>query len=254
VTLKSIQHFITAPPPRTKFYSDADQILLEDESGRIRLSGDRLSAIPLVSGVVMGALGVETNSGDFEVLDVCYPGPAPQEPTVEDYTQDSMELDGTSEWIALVSGLNIGPPSAAADLRITLLVEYLLSEAGSRTDQQSASSITRLIIAGDSFAPLTRHDPDEADGLGTTDVASKAEHQMSQDDVAFPAHPTQSLAGHIADLARVMTVHLVPGAADPAGATLPQQPMPRAMFGEAKASEGFLTETNPCWLGVEGCE
>jgi DNA polymerase delta subunit 2 len=202
----------------------------------------------------MGALGVETHSGDFEVIDVCYPGPAPQEPTVEKPPKDPMELDGTSEWIALVSGLNIGPPNAVADLRITLLVEYLLSEAGSRTDQQNASSIARLILAGDSFASLSRHDPDEADGLGTTDVASKVERQKSQDDVAFSAYPTQSLAGHIADLARVMTVHLVPGAADPAGAALPQQPMPRAMFGEAKTSEGFLTETNPCWLGVEGCE
>jgi DNA polymerase delta subunit 2 len=228
---------------------------LEDESGRIKLSGDKISTIPIVSGVVMGALGVETNSGDFEVLDVCFPGPAPQEPTVENPTEDSMDLGGTSEWIALVSGLNIGPPNAAADVRITLLVEYLLSEAGSRTDQQSASSIARLILAGDSFAPLSRHDPDEAGGLGTTDVASKMEHQRNQgDDMTFSAHPTQSLAGHIADLARVMTVHLVPGAADPAGATLPQQPMPRAMFGEAKMSEGFSTETNPCWLGVEGCE
>lgn len=254
MTLKSSQHFITAPPPRTKFYSEIDQILLEDESGRIRLSGDKISAIPLVSGVVMGALGVETNSGDFEVLDVCYAGPAPQEPTVENPTKDHMDLDSTSEWIALVSGLNIGPPNAAADLRITLLVEYLLSETGSRTDQQSASSIARLILAGNSFAPLTRHDPDEADGLGTTEVSSKFEHQRNQDDVAFTAHPTQSLAGHIAELARVMNVHLVPGAADPAGATLPQQPMPRAMFGEVKTSEGFLTETNPCWLEIEGCK
>lgn len=210
--------------------------------------------MPLVSGVVMGALGVETNSGDFEVLDICYPGPAPQEPTVDNHTKDHMDLDGTSEWIALVSGLNIGSPNAAADLRITMLVEYLLSEAGSRIDQQGASSIARLILAGDSFAPLTRHDPDEADGLGTTDVASKFEHQRNQDDGTFSAHPTQSLAGHIADLARVMNVHLVPGAADPAGATLPQQPMPRAMFGEAKTSAGFLTETNPCWLEIEGCE
>ena len=203
----------------------------------------------------MGALGVETNSGDFEVLDVCYAGPAPQEPTVKQPTEDSMELGGTSEWIALVSGLNIGHPNAAADLRITLLVEYLLSEAGSRTDQMNASSISRLILAGDSLAPLSRHDPDEADGLGTTDVTSKVEHQKNQGDtIPFSAHPTQSLAGHIAELARVMTVHLVPGAADPAGATLPQQPIPRAMFGQAKMFDGFFTETNPCWLGIEGCE
>jgi DNA polymerase delta subunit 2 len=46
--------------------------MLEDESGRIRLVGTPVQSIPLVTGVILGALGLETPNGDFEVIDVCY--------------------------------------------------------------------------------------------------------------------------------------------------------------------------------------
>jgi DNA polymerase II small subunit/DNA polymerase delta subunit B len=52
--------------------------MLEDESGRIKLVGDQLKSIRLVTGIIIGALGIETNSGDFEVVDICFPGMAPQ--------------------------------------------------------------------------------------------------------------------------------------------------------------------------------
>lgn len=48
-----------------------------------------------------------------------------------------------------------------------------------------------------------------------------------------------------------MPVHLLAGATDPSGTLLPQQPLPRAMFGSVKRYEGFNCETNPVWLGVE---
>jgi DNA polymerase delta subunit 2 len=52
--------------------------MLEDESGRIRLVGDRLKDARPVTGVIMGALGLETTNGDFEVVDFCFAGMAPQ--------------------------------------------------------------------------------------------------------------------------------------------------------------------------------
>ena len=52
--------------------------MLEDESGRVVLVGERLSAAGLVTGVIVGALGIETNGGEFEVVDVCFAGMAPQ--------------------------------------------------------------------------------------------------------------------------------------------------------------------------------
>lgn len=52
--------------------------MLEDESGRIRLVGERLKSARLVTGVIMGALGLETSNGDFEIVDYCFAGMAPQ--------------------------------------------------------------------------------------------------------------------------------------------------------------------------------
>jgi DNA polymerase delta subunit 2 len=48
--------------------------MLEDESGRIKLVGDRVSEERLVTGVIIAALGMETPTGDFEVVDICTAG------------------------------------------------------------------------------------------------------------------------------------------------------------------------------------
>ena len=45
-----------------------------------------------------------------------------------------------------------------------------------------------------------------------------------------------------------MPIHLLAGATDPSGTILPQQPLPRAMFGGAAAFSSFATETNPTYL------
>jgi DNA polymerase delta subunit 2 len=68
---------VTAPPPRTKFHSPDDSVLLEDDSGRIKLVGEKLEEIHLVTGVIMAALGVETSTGEFRVVDLCFAEMAP---------------------------------------------------------------------------------------------------------------------------------------------------------------------------------
>jgi DNA polymerase delta subunit 2 len=72
--------------------------MIEDESGRMQLIGGRLKKANLVTGVIIGVLGMETSDGDFEVADVCYAGMPPQEadpdvppPSNED---DKMDVDG----------------------------------------------------------------------------------------------------------------------------------------------------------------
>lgn len=69
----------------------------------------------------------------------------------------------SDEWIAVVSGLDIGSLSPA-DAQIQMLVEYLTGEAGGPDDQTLVSQISRLIIAGNAFAPL---------GLGENDADDK---------------------------------------------------------------------------------
>jgi len=61
------------------------------------------------------------------------------------------ETEKHQEWIAVVSGLDIGSASPA-DAQIQMLVEYLTGEGGALDDQVSSSQISRLIIAGDSLS------------------------------------------------------------------------------------------------------
>jgi len=101
-----IQHWITAQPDRPKYTDDDDSVYLEDESGRVKLTGAKvnqdlfvtgkdislnldqqllielqnLTSFPtLTLGVIMGVLGSEDNNGDFKVVDVCYAGEGTQE-------------------------------------------------------------------------------------------------------------------------------------------------------------------------------
>lgn len=70
----------------------------------------------------MAALGAETSSGDFEVIEYCFAGLPPQ-PALKPTKPDG-------EWVAIASGLEMGSASDAADVRTEMLVEYLLGEAG----------------------------------------------------------------------------------------------------------------------------
>ena len=67
---------------------------------------------------------------------------------------------------------------------------------------------------------------------------------------SFGTHPAHSLAAHLTDISRSMPVHLLPGPSDPAPTILPQQPLPRAMFGEASRYATFTCESNPSFISV----
>jgi len=71
--------------------------MLEDESGRIKLIGNILRDIQVVTGVIVVVLGAEATSGEFEVVDLCFPGMAPQ--ADED---DRMDIDGKHGYILMI--------------------------------------------------------------------------------------------------------------------------------------------------------
>lgn len=147
-------------------------VMLEDESGRIPLVGEKVKKAGLVTGVTVGILGMETNNGEFEVVDVCLAGLAPKEEakrTAGDEVMsskrkkeeegDKMEVDvddanatTPDEWIAVVSGLDIGSLSPP-DAQVQMLIEYLTGEAGGPSHQiVPAAHISRLVIAGNAYA------------------------------------------------------------------------------------------------------
>ncbi|TCD66476.1 hypothetical protein EIP91_001356 [Steccherinum ochraceum] len=239
-------HSIPAPPPRLKFHSDQDAIMLEDESGRICLVGDRIRDAGVVTGVILGALGIETHSGDFEVVDYCFAGMAPQETVWSSPKEsDDMDVDAESssssrdEWIALVSGLQIGATSPA-DAQIELLTEFLTGELGGPGDQATSSHISRVVIAGNSLSTVV--------STAAAEEVERKPRRYGQDHATFTPHPTINLSGHLHDISRSVPIHILPGPSDPSGTILPQQAFPRAMFGGAASYSSFTCETNPTYI------
>lgn len=115
----------------------------------------------------MAALGMETASGEFEVIDVCYAGLPPlaapsgdpsnqiPEPTKASTTKgkgkatkpetaktttateakDSAmavhdEGENEPKWVAMISGVSAGSAEVPEDLKTELLTEWLVGEAG----------------------------------------------------------------------------------------------------------------------------
>ncbi|KAF7965129.1 hypothetical protein HWV62_45531 [Athelia sp. TMB] len=239
---------IPAPPPPANYVSLDDAIMLEDESGRIHLTGDRLAAARLVTGVIVGVLGMEAPDGDFQVIDLCTAGLPPPLPLEKPEPGDAMDVDAGSdapdEWLALVSGLDIGAPSPA-DAQLQLLIEYLTGAAPA--GPVPPAHITRLLIAGNSLAPPADAPPTTSSAPATEATLKARRYGDARAGTAFSPHPAHTLSAALLDLARALPVHVLPGAADPAGAILPQAPFPRALFGAA-ARAGVACETNPAWV------
>ncbi|EKM55715.1 uncharacterized protein PHACADRAFT_173871 [Phanerochaete carnosa HHB-10118-sp] len=230
-------HSIPAPPPQQKYCSEKDSVMLEDESGRIRLVGERLKSARVVTGVIMGALGLETANGDFEVVDFCFAEMPPQHKEA-----DNDRESNSDEWIAVVSGLDVGaldPP----DAQLQMLSEYLTGEACGSDEQSGAARISRLIIAGNSLAPVV---------VETQEPEKKP--RRGQEVPTFSTHPLRVLSTHLTDIAHSVPIHLLPGAADPSGTIIPQQSLPRAMFGAAASYASFSCETNPTYIHVGAFE
>ncbi|KAI9780214.1 MAG: hypothetical protein M1816_003138 [Peltula sp. TS41687] len=236
----SKDHWISVPPPREKYRSPddgADQIMLEDESGRLRLIGTPVTSELLVTGCIIAVMGTENANGDFEVIDIRLPEMArqPQRWAGNDDDDDGsaspagkkegLKIRESGGKVAIVSGLGISGDEAD-DMTIDLLMEYLLGEA---TVAEEAKQITRLIIAGNSLsesAPLpTREDL----------LTKKTSKKYGYDSSAYNPAPTAHLDSLLAQLLPTIPITLIPGASDPANVSIPQQPIHTAMFPHSRA-------------------
>jgi DNA polymerase delta subunit 2 len=255
--------------------------MLEDESGRIRLIGTPLSREMLVTGCIIAVMGTENADGEFEVVDIRVPDLPPQlerwhtsdasaangvktkKAKAED---DDVEMDtpapapGGGKKIAIVSGLGFSGTNAENSLEIDLLTEYLLGEALDPAMQESASQISRLIIAGNSIAS-----DGEAVSHDTIGNNRKSQKKYGYDSSAYNPAPIAHLDNFLASILPSMPVTLIPGATDPANASFPQQPIHPAMFpharaygsippsaGEEKQPGWFDAVTNPFDGEIEG--
>ena len=62
-----------------KYCSEGDRLMIEDESGRIALTGPNVQGCTLVTGVVVAVRGTVNEAGELELDDICLPGLPPQQ-------------------------------------------------------------------------------------------------------------------------------------------------------------------------------
>lgn len=242
--------------------------MLEDESGRLRLTGAPLQTSVLVTGCIIAVMGTENSNGDFEIVDLRVPDLPRQPQRWERDDSAAVLTNGKSSKrkhesgqerlnggkVAIVSGLGISGDEADS-LSLDLLMEYLLGEAGGASDKQEVSKISRLIIAGNALA--------EASPLAPRDELSgkKASKKYGYDSAAYNPAPTAHLDNFLATLLPSIPITLLPGDSDPANVSLPQQPIHPAMLPLSRTysanpgsneSGWFDSTTNPWEADIDG--
>ncbi|KAI1309500.1 hypothetical protein EDD11_004086 [Mortierella claussenii] len=225
-------HWIATQPDRPKYTGDEDSVYLEDESGRVKLTGAKITGDFFVTGVVMGVLGSEDVNGDFKVVDVCYTIPPPQDPL------SSMETDDADKYVALVSGLGIGG-NDFKPLQLDILAEYLTGEIGSTKEQTDCANIVRVIIAGNSIV--------SPDIIEDDTKAKKYGYDRSK----FLTEPTRILDSFLQDVCSSVSVDIMAGESDPSSVTMPQQPIHQALLQSAREYSTFHSVTNPYWSCID---
>ncbi|OMO62998.1 DNA polymerase alpha/epsilon, subunit B [Corchorus capsularis] len=203
------------------FMHQDDYLVLEDESGRVKLSSAILSPSVYVTGVVVALLGKETSAGDFFVEDVLEAGLPPQ---IEQPLKSRED-----KYVVFVSGLGFGS-SSANPLQFQLLVDHITGHLGDEEEQGLAAEIVHLVIAGNSIE-ISRG------LLNGQNLDSKDQSRLSD--------PIKGLDILLTQVAASLPLDIMPGSNDPANFSLPQQPLNRCLFPGSAIYNTFRSCTNP---------
>ncbi|CAM8890040.1 unnamed protein product [Rhodiola kirilowii] len=194
----------TAPlaKPQNFMHLD-DYLVLEDESGRVKLGGTIMLPFVYVTGVVVALHGMETSSGEFLVLDVMEAGLPPQMDLPNKLTESPRE----DKYVVFVSGLSIGS-SKSNPLQFQLLVDHITGCLGDEQEQGVAADIVHVVIAGNSVEI-------SQELFNGQTVNPKDQSRLSE--------PIKELDILLTEIAASVPVDIMPGPDDPANFSLPQQ-------------------------------
>lgn len=203
------------------FMHPDDHLVLEDESGRVKLEGTTLLPSAYVTGVVVAFLGKETGAGSFLVQDILEAGLPPQ-------IEKPLKL-GDDKYVVFASGLSVGN-STSNPLQFQLLVDHITGHLGDEKEQRIAAEIVHVVIAGNSV--------EFARGLFSgQNLGSKDQSKLSE--------PFRELDILLTQIAAGVSLDIMPGPNDPANFSLPQQPLNRCLFPGSSVYNTLRSCTNP---------
>ncbi|CAH9127678.1 unnamed protein product [Cuscuta epithymum] len=203
------------------FMHPDDSLILEDESGRVKLSGSLLVPSTYVTGLVVAIHGKETTAGDFLVEDVLEAGLAEQ-------VERPFQLD-EDKYVVFVSGLRVGS-STSNPLQFQLFIDHITGHLGDEKDQNIASKIVQVVIAGNSVEIPSGL-------LNGQNIGSKDQSKLSE--------PIKELDIMLTQIASGIPLDVMPGPSDPANFSLPQQRLHRCLFPGSSTYNTFRSCTNP---------
>jgi DNA polymerase delta subunit 2 len=207
----------------TRYMSPDDSLILEDEYGRVGLTGaaDKLPVRSMVSGMVVAVLGREVAGGKFEVEAVFSPGMAPQQPLPRSLLSSAGAASDAAArapaYMLVVSGLGLGTPGLD-HTPVQLLMDYITGLLCSGDEQSARSArIVRVVVAGNSLHRMEKK---------KTTTGTRNEDVEAQEMVG----PLKELDVLLTQLSAAVHVHLCPGESDPSNFTLPQQPLHKCLL------------------------
>lgn len=230
---------------RQTFVSNSDFLILEDESGRIRIrspldgttsaadQAQKLHPCRLLTGLIVAVCGQVNHAGEFAMEDVCFAGLPGQHPR-------PLPGPATSGSVLLVSEL------LESDYKTQLLIDYVASH----------TEVRHVICAGNCMASPDLLSTERRAGGVPGGGSGGWEGSGLRYSTASRFSDALKLPGdfHLAELASYVSVDCMPGPADPAGFSLPQQPLYKAVIPAASMFSSLRPCTNPHALCLHGVE
>lgn len=228
----SDEHNLPPQPIGSKFTSETDKLILEDELQRIVLVGE-LKVQSSVTGTIVAVCGLEPedDKGKFHVEEFCFQELPPQKELPE-LTDD--------KYVAIVSGLEIGSKEEQM-FSFQLFVDMVTGQLGDTGQQQGSANIVGVVIAGNSLSKDTQD----------KDSLNKAKY-LTKKTVAGSVDAIRSLDDSLVQLTASVDTILMPGEFDPSNFTLPQQSLHKCMFPQAARYSTLTCATNPYDFSIGG--